>query len=138
MDQHKLAAVMGELSTLFQGFQTFGKVATKETVTTYLMAIEGCTLPGLHEAVRRLVKGLVPEHDGKGTPTSAILARTVRYEDQRIVLEARYAGRPRIAGATVIDMPITAQQRERGRAILEAIARGETERARTLVEKGSA
>lgn len=59
----------------------------------YLLAIEGCTLDGLKAAVRRLIRGEVDDHNGHFAPTTAELAKTVRYEDFRIEAEAKHASR---------------------------------------------
>lgn len=51
---------------------------------------------GLREAVRRLIRGEVDDHNGKFIPSTAILSRVVRYEDDRLRIQAAYAGRKRL------------------------------------------
>lgn len=59
----------------------------------YLLAIEGCTLAGLHAAIRRFIRGEVEDHNGKFAPTTAELAKIVRYEEFRAQAEAEHAQR---------------------------------------------
>lgn len=84
------------LSMLFEAFPTSGDKTSETTAKAYLLAIDGCSLPGLRNAVRLLIRGEVEEHNGKFIPTTAVLARTARYEDERIRLEAANAGRKRL------------------------------------------
>lgn len=60
------------------------------------MAIDGCSLPALHSAVRRIIRGEVEEHNGKFIPSTAILSRVVRYEDDVIRIKASHANRKQI------------------------------------------
>jgi hypothetical protein len=99
MDQFEAAEAMGLLSMLFEAFPSSGDKNSETTAKAYLLAIEGCTIRGLREGVRRLIRGEVPEHNGKFIPPTAILARVVKYEDDRIRIEAAYAGRKRIERA---------------------------------------
>lgn len=59
----------------------------------YLLAIDGCTLAALQAAVRRFIRGEVDDHNGKFAPTTAELARIVRYEEFRAKAEAEHAQR---------------------------------------------
>lgn len=87
------------------------------------MAIDGCSLPALREAVRRLIRGEVDEHNGKFIPTTAVLARAVRYEDERIRIHAATANRKRLARAQTENVvELDPETRARRRAQLEALA----------------
>lgn len=99
MDLAQKAEALDLLSMLFEAFPTSGDKTSETTAKAYLLAIDGCSLPGLREAIRRLIRGEVDDHNGKFIPTTAVLARTVRYEDERIRLAAAHAGRKRIERA---------------------------------------
>lgn len=59
----------------------------------YLLAIEGCSLAALQAAIRRFIRGEVEDHTGKFAPTTAELAKVVRYEEYRAKAEADHAQR---------------------------------------------
>lgn len=81
----------------------------------YLLAIEGCTLPALQSAVRRLIRGEVEDHNGHFAPTTAELAKVVRYEDFRIVAEAKHAARLLAKPVPEIEYQFTEEEMERRR-----------------------
>ena len=102
------------LSMLFEAFPTSGDKTSETTAKAYLLAIDGCSLPGLRNAIRLLIRGEVEEHNGKFIPTTAVLARTVRYEDERIRLEAVHDGRKRLQRAqtdNVVELDQETRQR---------------------------
>lgn len=87
----------------------------------YLLAIEGCTLPALQCAVRRLVRGEVADHNGHFAPTTAELAKVVRYEDFRIEAEAKHAARLLAKPEPEPEEQFTEEEMERRRAQVEAL-----------------
>jgi hypothetical protein len=110
------------LSMLFEAFPTSGDKTSETTAKAYLLAIDGCSLPGLRNAIRLLIRGEVEEHNGKFIPTTAVLARTVRYEDERIRLEAAHAGRKRLERAQTDNVvELDPETRARRRAQLDAL-----------------
>ena len=113
MDQFETAEAMGLLSMLFEAFPTSGDKGSETTAKAYLMAIEGCSIQGLREGVRRLIRGEVDDHNGKFIPPTAILARVVRYEDLRIKIEARNANRPKLAAPVANVIELDAETRAR-------------------------
>jgi hypothetical protein len=84
---------------LFEAFPSSSDKASETTAKAYLLAIEGCTIHGLRNGIRRFIRGEVEEHNGKFVPSTAILARVVAYEDRRIRLQASYDGRKRLERA---------------------------------------
>lgn len=96
MDQFETAEAMGLLSMLFEAFPSSSDKASETTAKAYLMAIEGCTIHGLRNGIRRIIRGEVEEHNGKFVPSTAILARVVAYEDRRLRLQASHDGRKRL------------------------------------------
>lgn len=87
----------------------------------YLLAIEGCTLPALQCAVRRLIRGEVADHNGHFAPTTAELAKAVRYEDFRIEAEAKHAARLLAKPEPEPEEHFTEEEMERRRAQVEAL-----------------
>lgn len=85
---------------LFRAFPTSADLNSETTLKAYLIAIEGCTLPGLTEAVRRFIRGEVTDHSAKFAPTTAQLARVVRLEDQNNEIRRQHANRKRIERAS--------------------------------------
>jgi hypothetical protein len=81
---------------LFHAFPTGADLTSETTLKAYVTAIDGCSLAGLTEAVRRFVRGEVEDHNGKFAPSTAQLARVVRQEDQAIEIRRRFAGRQQI------------------------------------------
>lgn len=123
MDMADKAEALGLLSMLFEAFPTSGDKNSETTAKAYLLAIDGCSLPGLREGVRRLIRGEVNDHNGKFIPTTAVLARTVRYEDQRIKIEASAAGRKRLERAETENVVVLdAETRARRRQQLSELA----------------
>ena len=73
--------------------------------------------------MRLLTRGEVDDHNGKFIPTTAVLARTVRYEDERIRIEAAAAGRKRLERARMDNVvELDPETRARRRAQLEQLA----------------
>lgn len=122
MDQFETAGAMQQLSMLFRAFPTSADLNSETTLKAYLIAIEGCTLAGLTEAVRRFIRGEVDDHNAKFAPTTAQLARVVRLEDQNNEIRRRYAGRKQIERATAVDVVIDAETRKRRVAQLTHLA----------------
>lgn len=87
----------------------------------YLLAIEGCTLPALQCAVRRLIRGEVADHNGHFAPTTAELAKAVRYEDFRIEAEAKHAARLLAKPEPEPEAEFTEEEMERRRAQVDAL-----------------
>ena len=123
MDMADKAEALGLLSMLFEAFPTSGDKNSETTAKAYLLAIDGCSLPALREGVRLLIRGEVDDHNGKFIPTTAVLARTVRYEDERIRIEAAAAGRKRLERARMDNVvELDPETRARRRAQLEQLA----------------
>lgn len=87
----------------------------------YLLAIEGCTLPALQSAIRLFIRGEVEDHSGKFAPTTAELARAVRYEDYRIDTAAQYAARMLAKPQPEPEPEFTEEEMERRRAQVDAL-----------------
>lgn len=122
MDQFETAGAMQQLSMLFRAFPTSADLNSETTLKAYLIAIEGCTLAGLTEAVRRFIRGEVDDHNAKFAPTTAQLARVVRLEDQNNEIRRRYAGRKQIECAAPVDAVVDADTRAKRRDQLLALA----------------
>jgi hypothetical protein len=96
MDLAQRAEALDLLSMLFEAFPTSGDKTSETTAKAYLLAIDGYSLPALREGIRRLIRGEVEEHNGKFIPTTALLSRVVKYEEDRIRILAATANRKRL------------------------------------------
>jgi len=121
MDREQTAEALDQLSMLFQSFPSSGDKTSPTMAKAYLLAIEGCTLPALQSAIRRFIRGEVEEHNGKFAPTTAELARAVRYEDFRIDAEAQQAKRMLNKPAPEIEYEFTEEEMERRRAQVDVL-----------------
>lgn len=116
MDREQTAEALDQLSMLFQAFPSGSDKSSPTMAKAYLLAIEGCTLDGLKSAVRRLIRGEVEDHNGHFAPTTAELAKTVRYEDYRLEAEAKHAARLLTRSETPqVEYQFTEEEMERRR-----------------------
>lgn len=110
------------LSMLFEAFPTSGDKTSETTAKAYLLAIDGYSLPALREGVRRLIRGEVDDHNGKFIPTTALLSRVVKYEEDRIRLNAYAARTKRLERARTDNVvELDPETRARRRAQLDAL-----------------
>lgn len=107
---------------LFQAFPASSDKTSPVTAKAYLIAIEGCTLPGLTEAVRKLIRGEFDHHAGRFIPSTAELAKAIRYEDSLITMRAEMAKRPAIAHQPQPDVVLSAEERQRRAKVLLNLA----------------
>lgn len=121
MDREQTAEALDQLSMLFQAFPSGSDKSSPTMAKAYLLAIEGCTLAGLKAAIRRLIRGEVEDHNGHFAPTTAELAKTVRYEDFRIEAEAKHAQRQLSKPAPEIEYEFTEEEMERRKAQVDEL-----------------
>ncbi len=121
MDREQTAEALELLSMLFQAFPSSGDKASPTMAKAYLLAIDGCTLPALTEAIRRFIRGEVDDHSGKFAPTTAELARIVRYEDFRITAEQEHAQRLLSKPTPEPEPQFTEEEMERRRKQVEKL-----------------
>lgn len=89
-----------------------------------MLAIEGCSLEAMRQAVHRLIRGEVDEHDGKYVPSTAILARAVKYEDFRITAELEHSMRQLAKPVPEPVIELTEEEMAHRRAQVARILRG--------------
>lgn len=80
-----------------------------------MVAIDGCSLAGLTEAVRLLVRGEVVDHNGKFAPSTAQLARVVRQADQNIEIRRRFGHLKRLERSSTENVVVLDDETRRRR-----------------------
>ena len=108
-----------ELARLFSAFPPLSNVDPDETLRRYFEAVEDFNAYDLETAVTLYIKGAVPGFDGRFAPTPPMLANGCRQAAEMRQREAYLASfnASRLAAPTVEK---TAEQMERGRALMEA------------------
>lgn len=92
------------------------------TAEVYLFSVDGCSNAALQAAVDKLIRGLADCHDGLFVPSTAVLARLVRYEDYRIDTERLHAQRLFTKEHAVIETDCSASTQEERTAFVKSLS----------------